>query len=261
MTMNDGELVGYLQKHLVPIFFEFQKDAETRSGVITTFILSVDDRWFLVTAGHCIESIEKLIGNGYKIQKCRLIDSMGLAARYPDSIPFNYERGKVIRLDAGEEFSSLDYAAIPLSTYYRQLLEKNNNEALNEDTWKHYPLTVDFYTLLGVPGELTAFTPENVALETTLIFVKRLTEQPKEFEKAEPSLFYGHVDLGEQLNSIKGMSGGPIFAFYVNVQGEMRYWLVALQSNWNENTRNLVACPTRIFGAVLTGIIQNQACE
>ena len=52
------EVVGFFNQHMVPIFFTFKKEEKRHSGIITAFVLSILDEWFLVTAGHCIEQIE-----------------------------------------------------------------------------------------------------------------------------------------------------------------------------------------------------------
>ncbi|MBX3451559.1 MAG: hypothetical protein KF777_18505, partial [Planctomycetaceae bacterium] len=51
------------------------------------------------------------------------------------------------------------------------------------------------------------------------------------------------------LNSLKGVSGGPIFGFYDSDEG-LSYWVVAIQSHSFEN-RFIFGCPVQLFGNAL----------
>ena len=109
-----------------------------------------------------------------------------------------------------------------LSPYYRQLLEANNVQALNEEVWKKQPTQVDVYALLGIPGELVKFDSTSIELTPTLHTIERVGEMPKGFTKVDVPLFYGRIVLAEDMSSIKGMSGGPVFGFHHNDKGELR---------------------------------------
>jgi hypothetical protein len=249
MRPADDELVGYFAKHLVPVLFTFEKEGQSHSAVMTTFVLSITDQWFLVTAGHCIGEVEKATTDyGYRIAACYLIDSIGLDAEYQDPIPFAYEDSYPVPLSNDKDS---DYGVIALSPYYRQLLEKNNVQPLSEEVWKHQPRDVDFYCLLGVPGELVRVDIGQVQIATTLHRVEPLAERPSGFSETDAPLFYGRVMLGEGVSSIGGMSGGPIFAFHQDHQGEPRYWLVALQSRWLPSSHCIAASPTKVLGDLL----------
>jgi hypothetical protein len=245
----DDRLVGYFSKHLVPILFTFEKEGQSHSAVMTTFVLSIAEQWFLITAGHCVVEVERATTEcGYRIAECCLIDSIGLDARYRDPIPFAYEDSYPIPLSEDKAF---DYGVIVLSSYYRQLLEKNNVQPLSEEVWKHQPTCVDFYYLLGVPGELVTVDPGQVEITTTMYRVECLDERPPGFSETDVPVFYGRIELGQGVSSIKGMSGGPIFAFYQDNQGQLRYWLVALQSRWLPHSHYIAACPTKVLGDTL----------
>ena len=61
------------------------------------------------------------------------------------------------------------------------------------------------------------------------------------------------------LNSIVGMSGGPIFGFRRYPNGEQRYWVVALQSWWDPETRTIYGCPVPIFARLVAEAFANDA--
>lgn len=243
---TDDELVSFFQRHVVPVFFTLQNEQDTQNIVLTAFVLSVSDQWFLITAGHCIREIEILSDHyGYAITRCQLIDSLGLGATHPEPIPFAYRDSHAVCLSDDHAF---DYGVMALSTYYKQLLKANKVQALNEKVWKHQPVDVDFYRLLGMPGELVKVNSESVEIAPTLLTVEPIDHKPEGFTEVDAPLFYGRIILGEGMHSIKGMSGGPVFAFRKNEKGELRYWLIALQSRWLQKPRFIAACPTKLLG-------------
>lgn len=242
---SDDKLIGFFHRHVVPVFFTFQKETDAQSFVVTAFVLSVSDTWFLVTAGHCIREIEDITNHGYKITHCQLIDSLGLDAKHLDPIPFVYQESYPVCISDNYAF---DYGIMVLSPYYKQLLQANNVQALNEDVWKKQPSKVDFYMLLGVPGELVKVNPTSIEIAPLLCFIEPINQRPEGFTEVDVDLFYGRIVLGEGITSVKGMSGGPIFAFHQNEKGELRYWLIALQSRWLPESHFIAGCPTKLLG-------------
>lgn len=255
---TDEELVGFFHRHVVAVILTFQKGPEIQNLAVTAFVLSVADHWFLITAGHCIRQIEAMTEQlGYELANCQLIDSLGLAASHLESIPFVYKDSNPTCLSDDYAF---DYGVMVLSPYYRQLLEANNIQALNEEVWKKQPANVDFYMLLGIPSELVKVDSEYIAIGSTLHRVEPVDEKPEGFTQVDAPLFYGRITLREGMTSIQGMSGGPIFAFHLNEKGELRYWLTALQSRWLPESHYIAACPTRLLGNFLEELV-NRATQ
>ena len=142
------------------------------------------------------------------------------------------------------------------------MLTANKVQPFSEDAWKMQPVQVDFYLLMGVPYELVVVGADQdvnsalLQMTTTLIKVEPLREKPTEFPEIEGPLFYGHIALGEGVGSIKGMSGGPILAFQQMDNGELRYWVTALQSTWLPSSHYIKACYTKLLGDMLENNIQ-----
>jgi hypothetical protein len=248
MPTND-KLVSFFHRHVVPVFFTLQKGEDIQNFVVSTFVLSVADQWFLITAGHCIRDIETLMDHdGYKITRCHLIDSLGLGATHSEPIPFVYEDAYPTCLSDDYAF---DYGVIMVSPYYKQLLQANNIKAITEEAWKKQPTKIDFYWLLGIPAELVKVNSEDIEIAPSFHSVKPVDQKPEGFTEVDAPLFYGRIVLGEGISSIKGMSGGPLFAFSENERGELRYWLIALQSRWLPESHYIAACPTKLLGHFL----------
>jgi hypothetical protein len=110
----DQEIVAYFFCHIVPIKVTMEKRGERTSWYITAFVMSVQDYWFLVTAGHCLKKNKVALDEGYILISCELIDFLGLEAKDERPIPFVYQSDNVHYFyDEG----SYDYAFIPLSQY------------------------------------------------------------------------------------------------------------------------------------------------
>ena len=69
-------------------------------------------------------------------------------------------------------------------------------------------------------------------------------------EKKGPRLYFD-VALGAGVTSIKGMSGGPVFALQHVANGKLRYWLVGVQSSWLPDKRIVAVCPAPLLGHTL----------
>ena len=253
--MIDDQLIAFFYKHIVPIFFSFRRGEDSQHFVVTAFVLSVQDHWFLITAGHCLEKVDEIINvHGYELVDCVLIDSLGEESKHVHPIPFLYNEANPACLS---ESYDLDYGVIEISPYYKNLLITNNIQPLTEEVWKKQPSKVDFYALLGLPAELTKSKPNQLELSPTLFTVEQMAERPEGFAETEFPRFYGRIALGDDIKSIEGVSGGPVFAFYKNDIGELRYWLVALQSRWLQTPKFIAACYTRILGDFLEDVIES----
>jgi hypothetical protein len=113
------------------------------------------------------------------------------------------------------------------------------------------PVNVDFYTLLGIPGEYVIVDTQSIDIKSTLYSIELLNERPEGYPETVIPKFYGHIELVDELTTIEGMSGGPIFAFHQNEKGEFHYWLIALQSTWKPRSQVIAACPSKVLGLLL----------
>ena len=213
------EIAEYFNQHCAPLYFHLNKEKENHHYVISTFVISIDDEWFLVTAGHCLREIENIKSAGYSLTRTRLIDYGGINAKHSHPIPFDFESSPTAHF--GDD--KYDYGIIHISTYYRRLMESNNIIALNEEVWEKQPNKPDFYFLLGVPDQLTERTEDEIRIRATLLQVIKCDSVPDEFEKNDAPTFYGEIYTDEELTSVVGMSGGPLFSFKRTEDGQLKY--------------------------------------
>jgi hypothetical protein len=58
--------------------------------VISAFVMDVDSRWFLVTAGHCLKEIETAEQQGCTFENWALDDAIHPGAKHQTRIPLDY---------------------------------------------------------------------------------------------------------------------------------------------------------------------------
>ena len=78
----ENDFLAFFHRHLIPMVFVFKKADVTTSFVITTFVLSVQGQWFLVTAGHCLQKVDELKNISLPNATC--------------GIYFLFEKGKIV---------------------------------------------------------------------------------------------------------------------------------------------------------------------
>src|SRR5260370_31904319 len=118
---SDQQKLKFFLDPALPILFSVRdtKNGPTRPVIMSCFVMAISVKWFLVTAGHCINDIEKLKKRGGEIVECDIIDSLGSATKHWEPVNFPYdEMGAMSFLDHdpddGSESSdlSLDYGLI-----------------------------------------------------------------------------------------------------------------------------------------------------
>ncbi|MGH7193449.1 MAG: hypothetical protein ACREJM_07930, partial [Candidatus Saccharimonadales bacterium] len=62
-----------------------------------------------------------------------------------------------------------------------------------------------------------------------------------------PGMFVARIHKEADIETIEGMSGGPIYGFRFDDRGNLRYHIVALQSSWLPKQRVIFACPFAVF--------------
>ena len=261
MEVTKNELVAFFHRHLVPICLVFTIENKAAVYVATAFVLSAQDEWFLVTAGHVALDIKSYLENPkYCLEKVLLYDYGGSGAVHYEPIPFELISDNIIIL--GDE-TTLDYSVIHLRPHYKNLLIANNIEPLNEEVWLKQPQNPDFFWMIGVPRQMVSVEWNNDAnsainqinIVTTLIQVKHAIQRPVGLAKRSSARWYGYAKLVPPIDDISGMSGAPIFAFKQSDSGELRYWLIGIQSSWNRGNKAIAACLTHNLGGYLTEAI------
>ncbi|MFK8251709.1 hypothetical protein [Ancylobacter terrae] len=132
----------------------------------------------------------------------------------------------------------MDFGFIELSSYYVNLLIKNGIVVLKDENWAHQGgIGFDRYAVLGPPAELIVkneISTSEWIVSVVMLPVDALNEEGGRVD----SPFLGKL-APHPLESIKGMSGGPIFGFKKYEDGSMKYWIVAIQSSWIKHEQTI----------------------
>jgi hypothetical protein len=215
-----------LSRHFVPTHIRLRKQAHVEMRMYSAFVLSIEGRWLLITAGHCIDDIVDALKDGWTIEWCRLEDSIGPAARYKTtSVPFAFESMPLIRFVD----ETWDIAAIMLPNHVVRLLLANNVIAIDETGWRHEAQGPNLrYFLMGMPDDLNERGPEYIQRAAVVMLdIDPVSYRPDGCAETTAEMFYGRIRPNPAFG-IVGMSGGPIFKFDAEQLG--RYWLHAVQA-------------------------------
>jgi len=214
----------------------------------TAFVVSIAGVWFLATAGHVLEVLDKQKEEGTHVDWL-LDDTMGSNAISDHPIPFNL----AARHDYRMPHDGYDYALIEILDHDRQLLERNGIKPITEQAWtQDYPQEFMSYILVGFPEEYVRSTPQAVSKEMLMADLKPipLADVPHELTsiKSAPRLYFWHnMEHDAAPKSLVGTSGGPIFGFQADREGNIRMWLVGIQSAQATDYPIAIVCPTRPF--------------
>ena len=108
-TPQSVALTVRLMRHVVAIYFDFMVNQQRRQFAHTAFVFSVENRWMLMTAGHCVTEIEQARALGGELKKCLLFDCMGENAVWAHPVPFPYDAAYPMNIGVKE---NIDYGVL-----------------------------------------------------------------------------------------------------------------------------------------------------
>lgn len=252
---GDQTIVNFMAQHFVPLMVRLEhyyKDGSFRqenTTVISGFIMELDGQWYWTTAGHCLkdlddgisEKILKVIGGDF-------VDHIGTGAIKQENYPFQYEPGRGFYVY--DKAEGLDFALIPLDSLTRRNFELMGRVPIQKRTWIHTPNDkFDFYKMLGIPQSQVRTSEEDEdAISFTPVMAAFVPIDPASVkDQSVQQWLVGEMPARSKLNTVVGMSGGPIFGFRYLPDGGLAYHLVALQSSWIKPTDVVMACPIPYF--------------
>lgn len=250
--------IGVFGRHFVALAFAYhaktppgQPREPIRALAWSGFILDVLETSFFMTAGHCVRELGDLLDERkIKAANFCLWDHFGHDAKFKNqAIYIPFEVSTTLYVDE----NGFDFAAVPLTENTRQLLEANGILVVAEKNWKGNRDPDGQLFVLGLIDELQAeiikgnemnvkINLANIPLETVEANNERLNVD------GVPEIV-GRVPNTGQFDSIKGMSGGPIFALSATNPGQ--YSIIGMQTRWNKQTRLVYGCPIRVFGELI----------
>jgi hypothetical protein len=262
--------IDFMSRHFVALIIPcetFNNDGSFyRVGALhfSGFVLALHGRLYWVTAGHCFRDTDKLIADGVVrvLEGGGFVDYLGYEATHRQPYPFSYVPNCGCYLYKPD--LAIDCGLIPLDILQTRCFLANKVAPITRENWIHqHRLSFDFYKMLGVPedGVLQEALPNgsiDIGVRPTMVAVNRL--DPSEVDDGQAGWFVGQIDPGaSELKTVKGMSGGPIYGFRRDDNGQLTYHVVALQSWWRDRSRTIFGCSFPMFAEQLHLAMQSDA--
>lgn len=258
--MLDDIILRYFGRHLVALCITTRyRDEPTRFNAYSGTLLKVDNDLLWLTAGHNIRHIEEALATSdVTIKQAVFADAFGPSPLSERPVPMDLRSS--IKTFQDDDSLGLDFGAIVIHPHQSRLLLANGVIALEQENWiRQHSVDYMGFTLMGLPAELgSELLPDDgrAVVSPTMIMVNRLDDVPPGYETTYPRLSTRILDP-IPLESVKGMSGGPIFGFAIH-EGKLKYWIVAVQSAWLKTSRTLFGCPLPVLAPTLTDWVRTQ---
>ena len=93
-------------------------------------------------------------------------------------------------------------------------------------------------------------------MRPAMIHIKRSDLLPEQVAITKFPQFIGQLDQKFDIDSIVGMSGGPIIGVGEDTQGNYCYWIVAIQSRWLPERKIVFGCSLPVLGELVEAELQ-----
>ena len=252
-----GDVLKFFSRHLIGIGWyegEINDDGEfltkpTFYGA-SAFLLQLHDDFpvflGLITAGHVFtEYKQRLADPKMGAKHHSLLDIWGPHSRCDQRIPFNlFDAPAFVRFDKD---AGVDVAVVLLPDVVLRLLAQTTIPFTKKNWIYQSTVSFDSFAMLGLPNEYAKqITNHEDGIESittvpkpALLFLEPC-ELPTGITPGTDAQFVAKIDPRADLDSIIGMSGGPIFGFRKNSDGQLAYWPVAIQSRWLPRQRVVI---------------------
>ncbi|WP_126921670.1 hypothetical protein [Rhizobium vallis] len=221
-------------------------------------LIRIGDILGILTAGHVVEYLDEALNHRDIISLgCQLLDTFGETKLSDLGVPYDLKNSP--RLHFHNDEQGLDFGVLFLHEHQARLIEKHNIVPLTYEASRNEPADLDVFFLLGLPSELTSERVSPSGNATVALTMLRLKKAEAEEQSTLFPRFIATIDSQTSLESLKGMSGGPIFG--LNTERSNKYWIVAIQSSWRKSERKIFGCPVTHIYDILNELYERAASE
>jgi hypothetical protein len=264
------ESLEYFARYLVGLCFCARKrelsgdpNKEIQCIFRSGFVLEMAGKWYWITAGHILESIDAAMKDDQLlVEQFRLLDGFGANTIDKHYIPFDYPGAW--RFYENDDHLGLDYGVVELGPIEKYLLERNNILYLKveeDETCEGLPL--DFFFLMGLPEDCVERSIRPIQggyavvgkPNPSFIHVEKSIDPPKAEKGKVYSRFVGQLNENSSAGGIDGMSGGPLVG--MTSDGAV-HRIVGIQSGWLPESRITFACALDAVIPRLTQVINQK---
>jgi hypothetical protein len=252
----DEMLLNEVQKHLVGIVCIHEPTTPDDSFpqgiyIASGFVLEIDSIWFIATAGHVFEDINRMMKD-YPTRRYTfwLADGFAHTDEPCFTVPLDYHRAE--KNYWHDEETGLDFGMIALYSNTQRMLSENHvipayehHFVDSEGRFRNmYENKFVAYKMFGLVGELVQQKGKNSASITATILNLRKIDVPSSLQRFTQPTFFAEIKAMDPLKSIKEMSGCPILGFSFDEDNQLRYYFLAIQSGWlkDRDPKVIYAC-------------------
>jgi hypothetical protein len=233
----------------------------------TGFLIEADERWYMVTAGHCLKNFEEaLVHPMIRLTGVALVGGFGPSSTRLEPVLFHHY-ADAPRNAVYDKAKGLDYGWIEIRQYYRNFLEQEGalpiplievNQPARGEVWGH--------VIVGFPDELVEKNlnvadqadPIKGEIEPVMITAPAMNPVPADLAAIANLWFIGQLNPTAPLRSALGLSGGPIIEIAED-GNPFKFRMLALQSWWLPPRRIVFGCLVSVFlPKILAEIESNQ---
>jgi len=237
-------LLDVFSRHVIGLYISCDIEGSVNGYVYSGILVKLDENLFFLTAGHVIERIKNDINKLSRSLIFRWIE--GECKGEFDTIPATISLNDLIYINNDE----YDFGFIKIDFLSSRCLIKDNKVTPVERTiWQNTEYArPDFYYLLGMPAETNLdrgknFNGTNYLEHETAMYCFPVELIPFEDNIVNKEIFhrkedyYGKIYLNingkSVVNSIVGMSGGPLFS--IEYRERLIYRLYGILESWDES--------------------------
>ncbi len=232
----------------------------------TGFLIEVNERWYMVTAGHCLENFEAALAHPkIRLTGVALVGGFGQSSNSVMAVPF-YHHADAPRNAVDDKVNGLDYGWMEIRQYYRNFLEQEGALPIPLfDVNQPAKGKVEGHVIVGFPDELVEKNlnvadqadPIKGEIEPVMISAPAMNSVPTDLAPIANLWFIGQLNQAAPLKSAVGLSGGPIIEIAVD-GNEFDFRMIALQSWWLDQQRIVFGCLACTFLPLVLDEIQKQ---
>lgn len=252
-----GVLCDWFSRHLLSLYLAYDARGERKHLVYTGFLLRYRGLLLWATAGHVIDELRSIREDAAcQVRQMRWLD--GSNVPHAESvIVHNRDLMMYSALSEGIDFGTAAIMGLDAAN----IVAGGRVVAITEEIWRNIEsANPDGYYVIGYPEPWVSATSclvgdgsvrWSVRADLSCIPLRRIQGPPRgasEHSGRNEGAFYGRIlpfldGEGYQPESIKGMSGGPVFSIERDAGGGTRYRLFGVQSSWWPESRVMLAEP------------------
>ncbi len=244
-------LCDWFRRHIVCLYLAYDAKGERKHLLYTGFLLRYRGLLLWATAGHVIDELASVREDaGCQLRQMRWLD--GCDTPHAESV-IVHDRNLMMysALGQGVDFGTAAIVGLDAAN----MMAGGRVKPITEEIWRNIEAaSPDGYYLIGYPdpwlSATSCFAADgsvhwSVRAHLSCVPLQKVERPPNGVSKhraRQEGAFYGRIlpfleREGYQPESIKGMSGGPVFSIERDPGGGIRYRLFGVQSTWWPESR------------------------